>query len=532
MKRYQLTVAYDGTNYHGWQIQDNGITVEEVLNQTLSKVLSQPVEVMGASRTDAGVHALGNLAVFDGETSIPGDKLHFALNPHLPEDIRIISSREVRADFHPRFVPSYKTYEYHIINGRIMPPTLRKYAAHIPRKLDVDAMRQAGQYLIGRHDFKSFCASKAQVKTTVRQIISLEVEEGKEIFVNEDTFCREIILRVTGAGFLYNMVRIIAGTLIKAGLHVYPPEYVREILEAKDRTKAGETAPAQGLFLKQIECLEHTVSLNCFDIEQICDSGQCFRMEKTGDHQYSVIAGKRFLEIKQEKDQVTFYCTKKEYETFWKNYFDLETNYEEYIEKINPNDQYLKEAAALGSGVRIVKQDLWEMIVSFLISQQNNIIRIRKCIDNICKKYGEPFTDIHGNLHYAFPSPEALAVLEDDDLKECNLGYRSKYVVRAAKAVCEGTINLEEISGMPHKKAQEKLLELFGVGEKVAECICLFGLHHLNAFPVDTHIKQAMEAHYKRGFPHRRYRGIQGVLQQYIFYYELNHNKPGQLTMQ
>lgn len=525
MSRFKLTVAYDGTNYHGWQIQDNGITVEEVLNQTLSKVLSQRVEVMGASRTDAGVHALGNLAVFDAETSIPGDKLHFALNPYLPEDIRIVNSQEVRKDFHPRFVHSRKTYEYHIINGQIMLPTLRKYAAHVPRALDVDAMRQAGQYLVGQHDFKSFCAAKAQVKTTVRQLISLEVIEHKNIFVDESTSCKEIIIRVTGTGFLYNMVRIIAGTLIKVGLHVYPPKYVEEILMAKDRTKAGETAPAQGLFLKQIELLEHTVSLTHFDIEQICDSGQCFRMNRLDDHKYSVIADDKYLELKQEGDQVTFYCTKTDYETFWLNYFDLNVDYEEYIDRINPNDYYLKEAAGLGGGVRIVKQDLWEMIVSFLISQQNNIVRIRKCIDNICRKYGEPFLDFNGNIQYSFPTPKALAVLEDDDLKECNFGYRSKYVVRAAKAVCEGTINLDEIARMSHKKAKEKLRTLFGVGEKVADCICLFGLHHLDAFPVDTHIKQAMEEHYKRGFPHRRYHGIQGVLQQYIFYYELNKNK-------
>ena len=165
------------------------------------------------------------------------------------------------------------------------------------------------------------------------------------------------------------------------------------------------------------------------------------------------------------------------------------------------------------------------MIVSFLISQQNNIVRIRKCIDNICRKYGESFVDFHGNIQYQFPTPEALGVLNDDDLKECNLGYRSKYVVRAAKAVCEGNLNLDELKGLSYGKAKEKLLTLFGVGEKVADCICLFGLHHLNAFPVDTHIKQAMEKHYNRGFPHRRYRGIQGVLQQYIFYYELNKNK-------
>lgn len=245
MKRYRLTVAYDGTNYHGWQEQSNGITIESVLNETLSQVLKEEIVVIGASRTDAGVHAYGNIAVFDSETRIPGDKICYAVNPFLPADIRIVKSEEVAADFHPRYTDSRKTYEYHIHNSRIGFPTNRLYSHQVIMPLDVEAMQEAGRYMVGTHDFKSFCAAKAQVKTTVRTVLAVRVrQEGSEI-----------IIEVQGEGFLYNMVRIITGTLIKAGLHVYPPEYVKEIIEAKDRSKAGETVPAKGLFLQKIEYL-------------------------------------------------------------------------------------------------------------------------------------------------------------------------------------------------------------------------------------------------------------------------------------
>lgn len=152
-----------------------------------------------------------------------------------------------------------------------------------------------------------------------------------------------------------------------------------------------------------------------------------------------------------------------------------------------------------------------------LISQQNHITRIRKCIQNLCETYGEERTSDSGNTFYTFPEPEKLAELGDDDLKACNLGYRSKYVVRTAKSIVSGEVDLDAIRHLPYAKAKKELLKLFGVGEKVADCICLFALHHLQAFPIDTHISQALQKHYKRGFPNRRYKGMQGVMQQYIF---------------
>lgn len=258
-----------------------------------------------------------------------------------------------------------------------------------------------------------------------------------------------------------------------------------------------------------------------FDLEQICRSGQCFRMESLGAGRFRVVAGRRYLELEQQGAACRFFCGSEDFSHFWKDYFDLGQDYQVYLDRIDPADSYLKEAAAFGSGMRILRQELWEMIVSFLISQQNNLVRIRRCIGNICEKYGERLVNERGEAYYAFPEPEALAGLAEDGLFPCNLGYRSKYVVRAARDVVEGKFDLEAVGQMSYKDAMEALLGLFGVGEKVAGCICLFGLHHLEAFPVDTHIRQALERQYPKGFPFERYAGVQGVVQQYIFYYEL-----------
>ncbi|MCM1064551.1 MAG: 8-oxoguanine DNA glycosylase [Eubacterium sp.] len=258
-----------------------------------------------------------------------------------------------------------------------------------------------------------------------------------------------------------------------------------------------------------------------FSLEQICRSGQCFRMEERSDGRYRVVAGKRCLELEQQGEEVLFYCEEAEFRDFWEDYFDLKGDYADYISRIDPDDAYLKNAAEFGGGIRILKQDLWEMTVSFLISQQNNIARIRRCIENICERYGERMADGSGEAYYAFPLPEALAGLEENALMECNLGYRSKYVVRAAKSAADGGFDLDLVRHLPYREAREELMRLFGAGGKVADCICLFALHQLEAFPVDTHIDRALQAHYSQGFPMERYDGFQGVLQQYIFYYEL-----------
>lgn len=237
MKRIKIIVAYDGTNYNGWQIQPNGITIEGILNQALTELTGEPIIVVGASRTDSGVHSLGNVAVFDTNTRMPSEKISYALNQRLPEDIVVQNSCEVPSDFHPRRCKSRKTYEYKILN-RKFPMPLRRYDTYFYyRKLDVDLMRQAAGHLIGEHDFKSFCSIHSQADTTVRTIYELSVVEDQDM----------IVIRVTGSGFLYNMVRILAGTLIQAGLGEIQPEDMPGILSACDRSAAGPTAPAHGL---------------------------------------------------------------------------------------------------------------------------------------------------------------------------------------------------------------------------------------------------------------------------------------------
>lgn len=243
MKRVKLIVAYDGTNYCGWQIQSNGITIEEVLNKTLTGLLKEPIAVIGASRTDSGVHSEGNVAVFNTENRMPADKICFALNQRLPEDIRVLESREVPLDYHPRKQNCIKTYEYKIVNRKIEVPTMRLYSHFCYYPLDVEKMREGAAYLVGEHDFKSFCSARGQAEETVRTIYSLDIIKTGDL----------ITLRISGSGFLYNMVRIIAGTLMKVGMGVYPPAHVEEILDARDRRAAGPKAAAKGLTLVSLE---------------------------------------------------------------------------------------------------------------------------------------------------------------------------------------------------------------------------------------------------------------------------------------
>lgn len=243
-KRIRLYVAYDGTDYCGWQIQPNGITIEEVLNRRLKKLKGEDIHVIGASRTDSGVHALGNVAVFDTESPIPPERMAYALNQKLPPDIVIVRSEEVGQDWHPRYQQKVtKTYEYHIFNAKVPNPLKRRYSTFVSFPLDVEKMRKGASWLVGEHDFVSFCNVRTNVEDTVRRIDEIQIRETGP----------DITIQVTGNGFLYNMVRIIAGTLIRVGRGFYTPEKVKEILEAKERTQAGVTAPPEGLVLVGIE---------------------------------------------------------------------------------------------------------------------------------------------------------------------------------------------------------------------------------------------------------------------------------------
>lgn len=268
MKRVMLTVAYDGTGYSGFAAQKSGVpTIAGELSSALRDLTGETIEVSGASRTDAGVHALCNLAVFDTESRIPGNKFAAALNVRLPEQIRVQRSEEVAPDFHPRFRDTVKTYEYRIYNAEIPSPAQRLYTLFSYTPFDVERMRRAAGYLEGTHDFASFCSVYTQAKTTVRTITAIDVTEepcrkereaaealgSTEAFSRCGRFPRLITIRVSGTGFLYNMVRIIAGTLMEAGRGALEPEQIRDILEARDRRAAGPTAPPQGLTLVRYE---------------------------------------------------------------------------------------------------------------------------------------------------------------------------------------------------------------------------------------------------------------------------------------
>lgn len=282
MKRILLTVAYDGTGYSGFQAQKSGVpTIERELNRALTELTGVETEVSGASRTDAGVHALCNLTVFDTESRIPPEKFANALNVRLPEQICVQNSREVPADFHPRFCDTVKTYDYVIYNAPFPSPRKKRYTHYSYTPFDVEKMREAAQYLVGEHDFKSFCSIHTQAQTTTRTITEIEVIErpceaeqtaervaamippfdmdndsGTDPGPARRTVSpREIVIRVSGTGFLYNMVRIIAGTLMEAGRGALAPEQIKVILNACDRSKAGPTAPPEGLTLVRYRIL-------------------------------------------------------------------------------------------------------------------------------------------------------------------------------------------------------------------------------------------------------------------------------------
>ncbi len=243
--RILMTIAYDGTNFSGWQKQKlpEVRTVEGELEKALRKLFRDPVlECIGASRTDAGVHALGQRAVVDVETTIPAEKIPLAVRAFLPEDIAVTKAEEVPPEFHPRFDCVKKTYEYRFWNAPAKNPKERLYSAHQAKPLDVEQMNRAASAFIGRHDFAAFCAAGSSVSSTVRTIFDCHAEREGDV----------VKIFVTGDGFLYNMVRIIAGTLMAAGLGKLPPEALPGIIESGDRQQAGQTAEPQGLTLLEI----------------------------------------------------------------------------------------------------------------------------------------------------------------------------------------------------------------------------------------------------------------------------------------
>ena len=245
-KNYKFVIAYDGTRFFGWEHQPDKETIQGKLETVLERLQGHPVDLIGAGRTDAGVHALGFALNFHAETRIPPEKLPLAINQHLPPDIRVLCARVVPEEFHARYAAHTKTYLYRIHNHPIDSPFDEKYYTRMPRRLDVDAMQRAAEQFVGKHDFLALCAagsSAAAHGDTVRTITDCHVTRKGD----------EVDIEVTADGYLYNMVRILAGTLCEVGAGRMQPDAIPGILASRDRSQAGPTLPAKGLFLEKVD---------------------------------------------------------------------------------------------------------------------------------------------------------------------------------------------------------------------------------------------------------------------------------------
>lgn len=247
---------------------------------------------------------------------------------------------------------------------------------------------------------------------------------------------------------------------------------------------------------------------NC-DLQQIAKSGQCFRWEKTDDDSYNIISLNDSVLVRQDCNDFYFSCDEKEYNDKWKGYLDAETDYSKMISDIEENDSFLVDAALYGSGIRILKQDFWEMMITFIISQNNNIPRITKSLKLLCDKFG------------VFPDYEVLRQCTSDDLQGLGLGYRDKYLISAAEYYDKN--KEEKLRNMTYDEAMKDLMSVNGIGKKVANCICLFGLHMLQACPIDTWMKKLIDEDYGGIMPAWMNCNVAGVYQQYVFYYKRNN---------
>ena len=322
-------------------------------------------------------------------------------------------------------------------------------------------------------------------------------------------------------------------------------------------------------------------TISCLDLNQIAESGQCFRMNpldrdrlpQEADYGYRIISRGKLLDIWQKGQELTFDCAGEDLD-FWLDYFDIAADYQDMINSVAPGNTYLAEAAQAGKGIRILKQDPWEMIITFVISQQKTIPKIRQLVEALCTSYGAPVSSslnngamvnhdpinaapgggIHGKgpeafaaktntgqRLFSFPSPKELSRASLDELKELKLGYRAKYIYQLCQDAVSGALDLALLDTMDYGTALGYLTGFYGIGKKVANCVCLFGLHHIGAFPVDTWIEKILMAQYYDKRKYRRtpktclcdtivkdvfgqYGGCAGVMQQYIFYYERLRN--------
>ncbi len=242
MRNIRFTLEYVGTRYHGWQIQENAITIQQILEEKLNLILNKKSRVVGAGRTDAGVHALGQVAHFKTNNPLPVERIFKGMNSMLPEDIAVLKMEETNLSFHSRKDAKKKEYFYQIWNGARPSPFLSAFVIHIPTKLNIEAMRRAASFFQGKHDFHSFCPANTTIKDKVRHVFHSGIEEVEEM----------IRYRIIADGFLHHMVRTIVGTIINVGKEKIPVEKIKDIFQGKDRKLAGFVAPAKGLFLKKV----------------------------------------------------------------------------------------------------------------------------------------------------------------------------------------------------------------------------------------------------------------------------------------
>ena len=260
------------------------------------------------------------------------------------------------------------------------------------------------------------------------------------------------------------------------------------------------------------------------DLLKIAESGQCFRWNKTEDNCFRVIRGEYCVYMEETGEgEYRLDCTEEEFQAVWRPYLDLDLDYRKVRKRVKKRkDPFLADACEKEKGIRILRQNPWEMLVSFIISQNKNIPAIKKSIEMLSEMAGERKMDRRGETYYAFPTPERIAGLSGQELSDCRLGYRCKYVRAAAEAVFSGSLDLGKLIAAGDEEALAALKGIYGVGTKVANCVLLFGLHHLNAFPVDVWIKKVLEEQYPGGYPYEEYSPWNGIYQQYMFAYYRN----------
>ena len=267
------------------------------------------------------------------------------------------------------------------------------------------------------------------------------------------------------------------------------------------------------------------------NLDRIAASGQCFRWRKTKEGGWLIPFGTRRLRI-AEKDQGVFEvnCGEEDFEEIWKDYLDLRTNYRAINAMIpRDEDRFLYEAMESQKGIRMLRQDPWEMLITSIITQNRNIPAIERSVELICSMAGDETLDYDGNVFFTFPKPDRLTAMTAEDLDKCRLGYRTGYVSAAARAVANGDVDLDELGRLPDDECMERLTAMYGIGNKVASCVLLFGLHRMNAFPVDVWVKRILADYYPDGYPMEKYSPWNGIFQQYMFahYRETHTGKAG-----